>query len=86
MGYSCMIGFESLLGIFIFTIAYRSTRGPVKLLIQPILGLKRLKREADHSPPSSAKVKTALNYSPINLHIIVLDSIQGLTFFCIRKL
>jgi hypothetical protein len=40
------------------------------------LGLKRPVREADHSPPSSAEVKNAWNYTstlPISLHGVVLN-------------
>jgi hypothetical protein len=40
------------------------------------LGVKRPAREADHSPPSSAKVKECLElyfHSPIRLHGVVLS-------------
>jgi hypothetical protein len=40
------------------------------------LGVKRPGREADHSPPSSAEVKNAWNYTstpPIRLHGVVLS-------------
>jgi hypothetical protein len=40
------------------------------------LGVKRLGREADHSPPSSAVVKNAWSYTsirPIRLHGVVLS-------------
>jgi hypothetical protein len=40
------------------------------------LGVKRPRREADHSPPSSAEVKNAWSYTsttPINLHGKVLS-------------
>jgi hypothetical protein len=40
------------------------------------LGVKRPKREADHSPPSSAEVKNAWSYTstpPIRLHGVVLS-------------
>jgi hypothetical protein len=39
-------------------------------------GVKRLGSEADHSPPSSAKVKNAWNYTfipPVRLHVVVLS-------------
>jgi hypothetical protein len=50
------------LGIFLFTTASRPTLWPTQSLIQWVLGalflgVKRLGREADHSPPSSAEVK-----------------------------
>jgi hypothetical protein len=48
--------------IFLFTTASRTALGPIQPPIQwvPValsLGVKRLEREADHSPPSSAEVK-----------------------------
>jgi hypothetical protein len=39
-------------------------------------GVKRPEREADHSPPSSVKVKECVElyiYSPIRLHGVVLS-------------
>jgi len=39
-------------------------------------GVKQLESEADHSPPSTAKVKEAWNYTttpPIHLHGVVLS-------------
>jgi hypothetical protein len=50
------------LGIFLFTTASRTALGPTQNPIQGVpgtlsLGVKRPGREADHSPPSSAKVK-----------------------------
>jgi hypothetical protein len=55
--------------------------GPPSLLIQWVpgvlsLGVKRPGHEADHSRPSSAKVKNAWGYastSPIRLHGVVLS-------------
>jgi hypothetical protein len=59
-----VLGFDSLqgLGIFIFTSASRTALGPTQPPIQFVpgalsLGAKRLWREANHSPPSSAEVK-----------------------------
>jgi hypothetical protein len=48
------------LGIFLFTTASRTALGPTQSPIQWVLGalslgVKRLWREADHSPPSSAE-------------------------------
>jgi hypothetical protein len=40
------------------------------------LGIKRPRRESDHSPPSSAEVKECLEqylHSPIRLHGVVLS-------------
>jgi hypothetical protein len=79
-----MIGtFESQqgLGIFLSTPVSRPALRPTKLPIQwvpgaPSLGVKWLGHEADHSPPSSAKVKNGWGYtstSPIHLHGMVLS-------------
>jgi hypothetical protein len=59
-----VLGFDSRrgLGIFLFTAASRTALGPTQPPIQWVpgalsLGVKRLGREADRSPPSSAEVK-----------------------------
>jgi hypothetical protein len=59
-----VLGFDSRrgLGIFFFTTASRKALTPTQPPIQWVsgalsLGVKRLGREADHSPPSSAEVK-----------------------------
>jgi hypothetical protein len=54
--------FRRGLGIFLFTTASSTALGPTQPPIQCVpgdlsLGVKRPGREADHSPPSSAKVK-----------------------------
>jgi hypothetical protein len=61
---SGVLGFDSRreLRIFLFTIASRTALGPTQPPIQCkpealSLGVKRKGREADHSPPSSAKIK-----------------------------
>jgi hypothetical protein len=41
------------------------------------LGVKRPRREADHSPPSSSEVKKACTYTCIPLHGVVLRQAQG---------
>jgi hypothetical protein len=76
-------GFESRqgLGIFLFTTASRPAL-KVHLVSYPmdtmgtLLDVKRSGREADHSPPGSAEVKNALNYTSIHLiqlHCLVLS-------------
>jgi len=59
-----VLGFDSLLGlgVFLFTTASRTAMGPTQPLFQWVggalsLGVKWPRREADHSPPSSAEVK-----------------------------
>jgi hypothetical protein len=59
-----VLGFDSRrgLGIFLFTTASRKALAPPQPPIQWVpgavsIGVKRLRREADHSPPSSAEVK-----------------------------
>jgi hypothetical protein len=59
-----VLGFDSRrgLGIFLFTTASKTALGPTQSPIQwvPValfLGVKRLGREADHSPSSSAEAK-----------------------------
>jgi len=59
-----VLGFDSRrsLGILLFTTASKTALGPIHPHIQWVpgaltLGVKRLGREADHSPPSSAEVK-----------------------------
>jgi hypothetical protein len=72
LGFDCWWG----LGIFLFTTVSRTALGPTQPPIQWVpgllsLGVKQLRHEADHSPPSSAKVKNAWSYtstSPICLH------------------
>jgi hypothetical protein len=63
LGYG-VLGFDSGrgLGIFLFITASRTALGPTQTPIQWVPGslslrVKRLRREADHSPPSSAEVK-----------------------------
>jgi hypothetical protein len=63
-------------------IGSRTALGPTQSPIQWVpgaisLGVKRPGREADHSPPSSAKVKECLELyldSPIRLHDVVFSS------------
>jgi hypothetical protein len=74
-------GFESRkeLRIFLFTTESRPALGPTQPNIQGIpgslsLGLKRPRREADHSPPSSAKLVCSYTSTPpIRLHGVVFS-------------
>jgi hypothetical protein len=82
-------GFESRHGleIFLFTTASRRSLGSTQPPIQWIpgalsLGVKRPRREADHSLPSSAEVKNAWNFTsttPVCLHGVVLSYSIGAT-------
>jgi hypothetical protein len=59
------------------------TQPPIQLIPAAVsLGVKRLGREADHSPPSSTEVKNAWSYTstlPIRLHGVMLrKKAQGL--------
>jgi hypothetical protein len=67
-------------GIFLFTTAPRTALVPTQPPIQWVpgalsLGVKRPRREADHSPPR-AEIKNACSYTatpPIRLHGVVLS-------------
>jgi hypothetical protein len=77
------LGFESRQGweFFLFTSTSRPALEPAQPPIQWLpgalsLGVKRLGRGADHSPPASAEVKNAWSYTstpPIRLHDVVLS-------------
>jgi hypothetical protein len=74
-----VLGFDSRwrLGIFLFTIASRTALGPTQPPIKWVsralsLGVKRLEREADHSPPSSAEVKHAWSYTSIPPYVFMV--------------
>jgi hypothetical protein len=72
---------DAMMGIFIFATASRPVPGPIQPPITCILealtpGTKRLGREVNHSPLSSAEVKNAWSYTaplPIHLHGVVLN-------------
>jgi hypothetical protein len=76
-------GFDSWqgLGIFLFTTMSISALGPTQSPIQWVLGALSLRvrqpgHEADHSPPSSAKVKNVWSYTStplVCLHGMVLS-------------
>jgi hypothetical protein len=50
-------------GIFLFTTTSRMALGPNQPSIQQVLGALSLGHQADHSPPSSAKVKNVWSYT-----------------------
>jgi hypothetical protein len=74
------VQFPAGLGIFLFTAMSRPALMPTQPPIQWVprslsLEVKRPGREADHSPPSSAKFKNMSSYTftpPIHLHGVVL--------------
>jgi hypothetical protein len=82
MGYE-LDGPDSIPGrgkTFLFSTASRSALGPTQPPIQWVpgalsLGVKQLGHDADHTPPSSAKVKNgeAILHSPTHLHGVVLN-------------
>jgi hypothetical protein len=83
------------MGIFLFATVSRPAVVPTQPPIQWIpgavsLGLKRLGREADHSPQSNAEVRNAWSCNstpPIRLHGVVLNYRDNFTFiFVIKKI
>jgi hypothetical protein len=64
-------------------VIYPGTQPPIQLVPGALsLGLKRPRREADHSPPSSSEVKEWVElylHSPIRLHGVVLSWNTGTT-------
>jgi hypothetical protein len=79
-------GFDSWWGleIFLFSTMFRPTLEPTQPPIQWILGalspgVKWLGHEADHSLPSSAKVKNMWCFTsiPVYLHGVMLSLAQG---------
>jgi hypothetical protein len=75
------VRFPEEAGNFLFTTVSRTALRPTQPPIQWVpgdrsLGVKRPRREADHSPPSSADVKNAWSYTStphIRLHGVVLS-------------
>jgi hypothetical protein len=61
--------FRRGLGTFLFTTASRTALGPTQPPVQWVPRALSLRREADHSPQSSAEAKE----SPIRLHGVVLS-------------
>jgi hypothetical protein len=76
-----MIGVRFPSGAVLFYTVSRPALGPTQPPMQGVpgtlsLGVKGPGCEADHSPPSSVKVKNAWNYTtthPIRLHGVVLS-------------
>jgi hypothetical protein len=68
-----------------FAIVAKVALGPTQSPIQWVPGaltpkIKRMGHEADHSRPTSSKVKNAWSYTsllPVSLHSVVLSSAQG---------
>jgi hypothetical protein len=75
----CLTG--AMAGYFLFAITSIPPLGPTQPPIQRVLGdlslgENRLGREADHSPPSGAKIKNAWSYIstlPVHFHGMVLS-------------
>jgi len=69
-----------MMGLFLFSNASRPVPGPTQPPIQwalgtLALGVKLLRRKANHSHPTSAEVKNVCSFastSPIRLHGVVL--------------
>jgi hypothetical protein len=69
------------LGIFLFDTVSRPTLGPTQPHILWVsgtlsLGVKLPRREANHPPPSSAKVKECVElylHSPVRVNVVVLS-------------
>jgi hypothetical protein len=63
--------------LFATTLTLTPTRLPIQLVLRTLSsGVKRLRREADHSPPSITEVKNTWRYkstSSIRLHGMVLN-------------
>jgi hypothetical protein len=83
MGWTAGVWFSEGQEIFLYSRESRPTPEPTQPPIQWVpgalfLGVKRLGREADHSPPSNAEVKNgeAIPPLPPHLHGFVLNSLS----------
>jgi hypothetical protein len=58
-------GFDSQwgIGILLFATTFGPVQGPTQSPIQWVLGVKQLRCEADHSPPSSTEDKNIWSYT-----------------------
>jgi hypothetical protein len=55
--------------------------------MQRVLGVKRPRREADHSPPSNAEGKNVWSYTsipPVRLHGVVIDYLHGMVLIIVE--
>jgi hypothetical protein len=71
-----VLGFNSQLGIFLSTTTSRKALEPTQPPIQWVpealsLEVKHLGHGADHSPPSSAKVKNVWSYTSISQYVFM---------------
>jgi hypothetical protein len=67
---------------FVFSTSSRPALGPTQLPIQWVPGVKRTGREADHSPPTSAKVKKMWIYTSTPPYAFIRDNF---TLPCISR-
>jgi hypothetical protein len=79
MGWTIAVGIQAGLGIFLFVTVSRPAMGPTHspipwILVALSLGMKWLRHEADHSPPSSDEVKECVE---LYLHSLNMSSWHG---------
>jgi hypothetical protein len=69
--------------ISVFTVSSRPTRGCTDPHFQWILAIKRLRHEASHSLPSSAKLKNEWTYTstPLYSFMVFIGTVLSLTLY-----